>query len=303
MASLEDIVARIHDLIVEEDDWGEPAQYIPELAKIDPAQFAISVCLADGQRYSAGASSVSFSIQSISKVFALIATLGRIGDQLWARVGREPSGTAFDSVVLLESEKGKPRNPFVNAGALVTTDALLSGREPKQALSEIIGLVRAMAGTDDIFFSKKVAASEKRTGERNKALAHYLASYGNLQNQPDLTLGTYFHQCSIEMTTEQLARAGRSLAGLPDAPRVISRLHVRRVNALMMTCGHYNGSGEFAFQVGLPAKSGVGGGILMVAPNLASIAIWSPGLNCYGNSHAGTRAATLLSKMTGWSVF
>ena len=293
----------IHDEVFRQDDWGVPAQYIPELATVSPKQFAISVCLADGQCLTAGAADKPFSVQSVSKVFALAATLGRIGDQLWGRVGREPSGTSFDSVVLLEREKGRPRNPFVNAGAIVTTDALLSGREPKQALAETLGLVRAMAETDDIYINSKVAASEKATGARNKALAHYLQSHGNLQNDPDLTLGTYFHQCAIEMTTRQLSKAGRSLARLTDAPRVISSPHARRINALMMTCGHYDGSGEFAYQVGLPGKSGVGGGILVIAPRVASIAIWSPGLNHYGNSHAGTRAAAMLTQATGWSVF
>jgi glutaminase len=300
---IECILRDIHDGVFRQDDWGTPAQYIPELATVSPDQFAISVCLADGQCLTAGAADKPFSIQSVSKVFALAATLGRIGDQLWGRVGREPSGTSFDSMVLLEREKGRPRNPFVNAGAIVTTDALLSGREPKQALAETLGLVRAMAETDDIYINSKVAASEKATGARNKALAHYLHSHGNLQNDPDLTLGTYFHQCAIEMTTRQLSMAGRSLARLTGAPRVISRAHARRINALMMTCGHYDGSGEFAFQVGLPGKSGVGGGILVIAPRVASIAIWSPGLNGYGNSHAGTRAAAMLTQATGWSVF
>lgn len=303
MPSIERILRDIHDTVFRQNDWGVPAQYIPELATVLPDQFAISVCLADGQCVTAGDADNPFSIQSVSKVFALAATLGRIGDQLWRRVGREPSGTSFDSVVLLEREKGRPRNPFVNAGAIVTTDALLSGREPKQALAETLSLVRAMAETDDIYINSKVAASEKATGARNKALAHYLQSHGNLQNDPDLTLGTYFHQCAIEMTTRQLSMAGRSLARLSDAPRVISSPHARRINALMMTCGHYDGSGEFAYQVGLPGKSGVGGGILVIAPRVASIAIWSPGLNHYGNSHAGTRAAAMLTRATGWSVF
>lgn len=300
---MEDTLRLITQDIFAQDDWGETAQYIPELSKVDPRQFAISVCLADGRMVSAGSASKPFSIQSISKVFALVAALGRVGNQLWDRVGREPSGTSFDSVILVERENGRPRNPFVNAGAIVTTDELLSGREPKLALAEIIGLIRQMSGSSDIHINETVAASEKATGSRNMALAYYLKSHGNLFNAPELTLGTYFHQCAIEMTTEQLAMAGRSLAGLDGAPKVISRQHARRVNALMMTCGHYDGSGDFAFQVGLPGKSGVGGGLLVIAPEVASIAIWSPGLNHYGNSHAGTRAANMLSRRTNWSVF
>ncbi len=297
--TLQEIAAEIF----RQDEWGQTARYIPELAEVDPKQFAISVCLNDGSMFSAGSADTPFSIQSVSKVFTLVATLGRVGDQLWNRVGREPSGATFDSVVLLEREKGRPRNPFINAGAIVTTDALLSGREPKIALAEIIGLVRQMAGSDEIHINHKVAASEQETGSRNFALAHYLKSHGNLFNSPELTLGVYFHQCAIEMTTKQLAMAGRVLAGLDEAPRVISHHHARRVNALMMTCGHYDGSGDFAYRVGLPGKSGVGGGLLVVAPKVASIALWSPGLNSYGNSHAGTRAASMLSQATNWSVF
>lgn len=280
-----------------------PARYIPELARVDPAQFAIAVCDAGGNCHTAGDANTRFSIQSVSKVFSLLTTLGRVGDQLWQRVGREPSGTSFDSVVLLESEKGRPRNPFVNAGALVVTDALLSGRAPKFALAEVMGLIRALTGEDDIHIDADVARSEQATGARNKALAHYLDSHGNLVSEPECVLGTYFHQCAIDMTVRQLALSGRTLAGLPGAPALVSGERVRRINALMMTCGHYDGSGEFAFRVGLPGKSGVGGGILVIAPGKASIGIWSPGLDRYGNSKAGTEAAARLSAATGWSVF
>ncbi len=284
-------------------DWGTPASYIPELAAVDPAQFSISVAMADGRTLSAGAHEKRFSIQSVSKVFSLAAALGRIGDALWARVGREPSGTAFNSIALLEQDRGRPRNPFINAGAIVTTDALLDGRQPREALAELIQFIRAAAEDDDIHIDKYVAASEEATGHRNAALAHYLYSFDNLRNDPDLTLGTYMHQCAIAMTTDQLASAGRMLAGLEGAPRLISARRARRINALMMTCGHYDGSGDFAYRVGLPGKSGVGGGILMIAPGKASVAVWSPGLNHYGNSKAGTEAAHRLANFTGWSVF
>jgi len=285
------------------DDWGQVATYIPELADVAPNQFAISVVLADGTRLSAGAHSVPFSIQSVSKVFMLACVLGREGDNIWRRVDREPSGDRFDSILLLEQEKGRPRNPFINAGALVTTDAMLANRAPKQALSEFLGFLRAAAGDEDIHIDPSVAASEARYGFRNVALANYLKSYENLHNAPELTLGTYFHQCAVEMTTDQLAMAGRMIAQLPGAPPLMAPARARRLGALMMTCGHYDGSGDFAFRVGLPGKSGVGGGILMVAPGRASIAIWSPGLNSYGNSKVGTEAAELLTDFTGWSVF
>lgn len=284
-------------------DHGRPADYIPELAGVDPDQFAIAVALADGSVQTAGDAHTRFSIQSVSKVFALAAVLGRIGDDLWRRVGREPSGTSFDSIVLLEREGGRPRNPFINAGALVTTDALIAGREPKQALSEILGFVRAAAGDDGIHIDKAVARSEIATGHRNLALAHYLKSHDNLINAPEKVFGTYVHQCAIEMTCVQLALAGRILARLPSSPPLITRLRARRINALMMTCGHYDGSGEFAYRVGLPGKSGVGGGILVVVPGRASVAVWSPGLDRYGNSKAGTWMAQQLADITGWSSF
>lgn len=279
------------------------ADYIPELAQIDPAQFGIAIALADGSVLGAGQADQPFSIQSVSKVFSLACVLGRIGEQLWQRVGREPSGHSFDSILLLEHEKGRPRNPFINAGALVVTDELLTGRSPKLTLSELLHFIRTAAEDADIHIDKAVARSEAQTGHRNAALAHYLRSFGNLNHPPDHTLGTYFHQCAVEMTCTQLARAGRFLARLPGAPRMLSAQMVRRINALMMTCGQYDGSGNFAFRVGMPAKSGVGGGLLVIAPGKASIGIWSPGLDRWGNSCAGTHAAERLAEATGWSVF
>jgi glutaminase len=300
---LQDFLHELNDDMHATGNWGAPADYIPELAAVDPAQFAISVAMADGRTLSAGAHTKRFSIQSVSKVFTLAAALGRIGDTLWARVGREPYGTAFNSIALLEQEKGRPRNPFINAGAIVTTDALLDGRQPREALAELLQFIRYAADDEDIYIDQHVAASEEATGHRNAALAHYLYSFGNMKNEPDLSLRTYMHQCAIAMTTDQLAQSGRMLAGLDGAPRLISADRARRINALMMTCGHYDGSGDFAFRVGLPGKSGVGGGILIIAPGKASIAVWSPGLNYYGNSKVGTEAAHRLANFTGWSVF
>ncbi|TJZ87363.1 glutaminase [Paracoccus hibiscisoli] len=284
-------------------DWGKVADYIPELGGIAPDQFGIAVALADGQVLTAGQADQEFSIQSVSKVFALACVLGRIGEQLWLRVGREPSGDRFDSILLLEQEKGRPRNPFINAGAIVVTDELLRGRSPQLTLAEILGFVRAAAEDDDIHIDKAVARSEARTGYRNAALAHYLRSFGNLRNPPDHVIGTYVHQCAIEMSCIQLARAGRVIAGLDCAPALLAPVKQRRINALMMTCGQYDGSGNFAFRVGMPAKSGVGGGLLIIAPGKASIAIWSPGLDGWGNSQMGTLAAEKLAEFTGWSVF
>jgi glutaminase len=296
---LADIVAQM----VEATDRGRVASYIPELARIDPAQFGIAVVTADGTLHSAGDAKVEFSIQSISKVFTLAIALGRLGDRLWQRVGREPSGQAFNSILQLEREEGRPRNPFINAGAIAVTDAILAGHKPRELLAELLRFIREAAGDDDIHINNAVARSETETGHRNMALAHFMRSHGNLVTEPDLALGAYFHQCAVEMTCEQLAMAGRFLMGCPGMPRMVSPARVRRINAMMMMCGHYDASGDFAYRVGLPGKSGVGGGILAMAPGHASIAVWSPGLNEQGNSKLGSDAMEMLARRMGWSVF
>ena len=284
-------------------DRGRVADYIPELGRVDPALFGIALALPDGTCLTAGDAGIAFSIQSISKVFTLAIALGRLGDRLWDRVGREPSGLAFNSILQLEHEAGIPRNPFVNAGAIAVTDAILAGSTPASVLAELLTFLRAAAGDGDIHINKAVAASEQATAHRNMALAEFMAAYGNLKTPAAMAVGTYVHQCAVEMTCTQLAMAGRFLTGMTGAPRMVSPARVRRINALMMTCGHYDGSGEFAYRVGLPGKSGVGGGILAIAPGRASIAVFSPGLNAQGNSQLGTLAVERLARATGWSVF
>ncbi|NBN65662.1 glutaminase [Microvirga tunisiensis] len=300
---MQDLIDEIAATLSTRTDRGAVADYIPELAKVDPDQFGIAIAMADGSLHLAGDAETPFSIQSVSKVFALALALGRVGDQLWRRVGREPSGQSFNSMLLLEREEGIPRNPFINAGALVTTDTYLAGSTPREALGHLLRFVRAAADDEAIHINQAVARSELETAHRNFALAHYLASFGNLQNGPDKVLGTYCHQCAIDMSCRQLALAGRFLIEGKGFPRLLTRERQRRINALMMTCGHYDGSGDFAFRVGLPGKSGVGGGILAIAPGRASIAVWSPGLNRYGNSSLGTEAMEILARRTGWSVF
>jgi len=300
---LDEIVATIGA----SDDRGRVADYIPQLACIDPNQFAITVAMADGRIFSAGNSQQLFSIQSISKVFTLTIALGKLGDAVWSRVGREPSGDPFNSIVQLEHENGKPRNPFINAGAIAIADAILMGHQPKETLAEILQFVRFIADDDSIGIDEKVAQSELLTGDRNASLAHFMASFGRIKNPVDCVLGTYFHHCSIAMNSEQLARSGLFLVDNGRNPvtgtRVVSTQRARRINSLMLMCGHYDGSGEFAFRVGLPGKSGVGGGILAIAPGTASIAVWSPGLDEVGNSKLGTEALEKLVQHTGWSIF
>jgi glutaminase len=307
VSSLETVVQEIAAEMRGMPDRGEVASYIPELARVDPNAFGLVVVTADGSIAAAGDSEAPFSIQSISKVFTLALALGKVGDRLWSRVGREPSGSAFNSIVQLEYERGIPRNPFINAGAIAVTDTILSGHQPREALGEILWFMRFLADDPSIRIDETVAASEQRTGYRNSALANYMKSFGVIENPVEFTLGVYFHHCAIAMSCRQLAMAGRFLAQLGTNPStgfsVVQPERARRINALMLTCGHYDGSGEFAYRVGLPGKSGVGGGILAIAPGKASIAVWSPGLDAQGNSQLGQLALEKLSKRLGWSIF
>ncbi len=307
MPDIAAIIRRVTDAMAETEDRGKVASYIPPLAKVDPAHFGICIVTADGAVHVGGDAEIPFSIQSVSKVFGLTLALGKVGDALWRRVGREPSGSPFNSIVQLEREDGIPRNPFINAGAIVVADVNLAGHPPRVAIGEILRFIRYLADDDTIVIDETVAKAETETGFRNVALANYMKAFGTIRHAPELALGVYFHQCAIAMSCRQLAMAGRYLMldGRlePGGARVIPAQRARRINALMLTCGHYDASGDFAFRVGLPGKSGVGGGILCVAPGQASIAVWSPGLNASGNSRLGTLALERIAEATGWSVF
>ena len=307
MTDLQEILDGIHMELSPRIGEGRVADYIPELAKVDPKQFGMAIATVNGEVYGVGDAGVAFSIQSISKVFMLTLALGKVGESLWKRVGREPSGTAFNSIVQLEREEGIPRNPFVNAGAIAVSDVVLSGHEPREAIGELLRFVRYVADDETITIDDRVARSETQTGFRNFALANFMRAYGNLDHPVEHTLGVYFHQCALSMSCQQLAKAGLYLAARGSNPitghSVVSPKRARRINALMLTCGHYDGSGDFAYHVGLPGKSGVGGGILAVAPGIGSIAVWSPGLNKVGNSQLGAVALEMLAARTGWSVF
>ncbi len=284
-------------------DRGKVADYIPELAKRSTADFGIAVVTCSGDEATAGDADEPFSIQSISKVFALALALDGDADALWRRVGREPSGSAFNSIVQLEAEHGVPRNPYINAGAIVVADILAE----RHGAHAVLNFVRACAGDPAIAVDQAVAASEAATGFRNAALANYMKSFGNLRCPVPVALAAYFEQCSIAMSCRQLAHATRFLAnaGLDPATGapVVSSESARRINALMLTCGHYDASGEFAFQVGLPGKSGVGGGIIAVVPGRATVAVWSPGLGPRGNSVLGATALQRLASAMQWNVF
>ncbi|MFF3269816.1 glutaminase [Streptomyces chrestomyceticus] len=283
---------------------GQVADYIPALEKVPTDRFGIALADINGEVYGVGDWEVPFSVQSISKTFSLALVMANDSEDIWKRVGREPSGTPFNSLVQLEWENGIPRNPFINAGALVVTDRLqtLTG----DASTTMLHFLREESGNPDLAFDQAVADSEAEHGDRNAALAHFMASFGNLENPVPSVIEHYFWQCSIEMSCRDLAAAGGFLArhGLrADGSRLLEAREAKRINAVMLTCGTYDAAGEFAYRVGLPAKSGVGGGIVAVVPGRCTLCVWSPGLDSRGNSVAGAAALDHFTSLTGWSVF
>lgn len=297
---LEEIEVAVRPLI----GRGKVADYSPALASVEPTRFGMAIATVQGRVFGVGDFDVPFSIQSISKVFSLSLVLARDGEAIWTRVGREPSGNPFNSLVQLEYERGIPRNPFINAGALVVTDRLL--KLTGDATGALRSFLRAESGNPHVEVDWGVAASEWTAGHRNAALAHFIASCGNLESRVDDVLEHYFRQCSFAMSCRELALAAGFLArhGVrADGSRLFSRSDAKRVNAVMLTCGTYDEAGEFAYRVGLPGKSGVGGGILAVLPTRGTVCVWSPGLDSKGNSVAGVAALDELTTRTGWSVF
>lgn len=284
---------------------GKVANYIPILSRISPNKFGMSICLVSGQRFHIGDAFEKFSIQSISKVFMLTLAMRFIGDKVWHRVGKEPSGSSFNSLVQLEYENGIPRNPFINAGALVLADAIsMHCKKPREF---ILGFVKEISGDQDINFDYEVAKCEKETGFRNAALANFLKSFNNLDNEVETVLDLYFHQCSLAMSCSDLACSFSYLANKGYDPvlqkQIIDSKQARCINAVMQTCGLYDAVGDFAYRVGLPGKSGVGGGIIAIIPNHMSICVWSPELNQNGNSEVGIKALELFTEKTKISIF
>ncbi|RKG95788.1 glutaminase [Corallococcus sp. CA053C] len=283
---------------------GRVATYIPALAAVDPGRFGMALATVEGDVYGVGDWREPFSIQSISKVFTLALALSRDGDALWKRVGKEPSGNPFNSLVQLEYEQGIPRNPFINAGALVITDRLL--RLTGDARGTLRDFLRVESGNPAVDFDAVIAASEAEHGHRNSALAHFMASYGNMEGSVPEVLEHYFWQCSLAMSCADLARACGFLARhgqRADGARLLTRSQAKQVNAVMLTCGTYDAAGEFAYRVGLPGKSGVGGGIVAIIPNRCALCVWSPGLDARGNSVAGVEALDRFTTLTGLSIF
>ncbi len=284
---------------------GQVATYIPALAEVDPRKFGLGMRTLEGEEFGWGDCHERFSIQSISKVFTLTLAMQLEDERIWERVGREPSGNPFNSLIQLEVEKGKPRNPFINAGALVLTDIVLSHRPDAKA--QTLALVRELAGNDAIDYDSRVAASERGAGHRNFALAHFLKSYGNIAGDVETVLDTYFHFCALSMSCFDLCRAFAYLANGGVSPisgqRLITARQAKRINALMLTCGLYDESGDLAYRVGIPGKSGVGGGIVGVLPGNLCITAWGPALNANHNSLCGMKALEWFTTLTGRSIF
>lgn len=284
---------------------GKVASYIPELAKVPSDKFGMHLFDVEGQNHCFGDSNERFSIQSISKVFTLALAMKMVGEDLWNRVDVEPSGDPFNSLSQLENDSGIPRNPFINAGALVVADVLVSYfSNPKAAL---LTFLHEITGDTSIDYDVKVANSERSQGYRNYAMVNYLKSFGNIENDVEEVLDFYFHQCSLAMSCRELAQAFIIFANsgkvLNSEREFLTGPQVKRINALMQTCGFYDEAGEFSFEVGLPGKSGVGGGIVAVNPYHYAVAVWSPPLNPKGNSALGMASLERLTTLTGFSIF
>lgn len=301
----QNILERIYQEIQPYALSGKQADYIPALAQVNPDQFGVYLKTLDGEDYCLGQFNTPFSIQSISKVFSLSIALSLKGKDLWTRIGKEPSGSAFNSLVQLEYEHGKPRNPFINAGAIVVADVLLSNLAHPEEF--FLNYVRELSGNPHIQYSREVAQSEQSCSYLNASIAYLLKHHGNLENNVEDVLHLYCLMCSVEMSCKDLSHAfmafARSNEPFTYGGIELSTSRVKRINAIMQTCGFYDEAGEFAFLVGLPGKSGVGGGIAAIYPSKYSIAVWSPRLNERGNSIMGMKALELFTTYTSESIF
>lgn len=299
------IIEETYQLIGKEEDFGEVARYIPELSKVEPAKFGVHLTTIQNEEFGIGNNLERFSIQSIAKVFSLTLAYRLLGEKIWKRLGVEPSGTSFNSLVQLETDHGIPRNPFINAGAIVICDILIS--QLKNPKADFLTFIRDISDNPALDYSPHIAESEKSVGYRNVALCNFIKSFGNIKNQPEAVIDFYFSLCSIEMSCKELSHAFLFLANgglkVSNQKEIITPSQAKRINAIMQTCGLYDESGEFTFKVGLPGKSGVGGGIIAIHPNRYTIATWSPRLNKKGNSHRGVRFLEEFTTGTKLSIF
>ena len=287
------------------ENLGAVASYIPELDSVDPDKFGIHLTTIENENFCIGDSNEKFSIQSIAKVLSLTLAYKMGGAKLWERVGVEPSGTSFNSLIQLEHDLGIPRNPLINSGAIVICDMLTSQLDdPKK---ELIEFIRNIYGNPNIDYCETIVESEKSMGFRNAALINFIKSFGNIQNDIDSVLDFYYNLCSIKMTCKELTQTFLFLANngkdISVRNEILNPSQTKRINAIMQTCGFYDEAGEFSYKVGLPGKSGVGGGIIAVHPNRYAIAVWSPKLNKKGNSYRGVKFLEQFTTKTELSIF
>lgn len=305
MDTYKKIITDVYLDVQKMDDIGKVASYIPELSLVDPTNFGINITTINNESFGIGDYGKKFSIQSICKTLSLTLAYKLEGEKLWERVDVEPSGNPFNSLLQLEADCGKPRNPFINAGAIVIADVLISHLEnPKE---DFLAFCREISNIPDLNYDEKVAESEKSAGFRNVALCNFIKSFGNIKNNVDAVLDFYFHICSLTMTCKELSEIFMYLAKdnfkTVSGKQVLNESQTKRVNAIMLTCGFYDESGEFAFRVGLAGKSGVGGGIIAIHPDKYCIAVWSPKLNKKGNSYKGMCFLEHFTTKTASSIF
>jgi glutaminase len=285
---------------------GRLANYIPELAKADPNWFGICVVTVDGQVYEVGDYEQLFTIQSISKAFVYGLALEEHGrDYVLTKVGVEPTGDAFNSIIQLEESSKRPYNPMVNAGAIATT-SLIKGSSPSERLNCLLSMFERYVG-HNLFIDMPVFLSERTTGHRNRAMAHLMLNFGMIDEKIDEALDLYFQQCSVMVNCRDLATMAATLANCGINPitqqRAVEARYIRDILTVMYTCGMYNVAGQWAYKVGLPAKSGVSGGIIVVVPQKMGIAVFSPPLDSHGSSVRGMRVCEDLSERIGLHMF
>jgi len=299
------ILEKIYSEVLKQPDNGQPASYIPELAIINPNKFGVFLQPIHEKGCGVGDYDEKFSIQSVSKALLLSLVFKEKGEDLWQRMEYEPSGTSFNSLVQLEQEQGIPRNPLINAGALVMCDIMIDLYEnPKE---KFLDYVRHLAQNSEITYNEKIVKSEAESGFTNVAIVNLMKAFQNIHNNVNDVLDLYFHMCGIEMTCRELSQTFIFFANNGVIPttneRILDISKTKRINAIMQTCGFYDEAGEFAFKVGLPGKSGVGGGIVAIHPNQYTVAVWSPRLNKKGNSAKGMFFLELLTSETVSSIF
>ncbi len=303
--SYKKIIEEVYERVKNQEDTGRLATYIPELANVKAASFGVHVSTIKKEDFGFGDHLEKFSIQSISKVLTLSLAYTILGEDIWKRVDVEPSGTPFNSLLQLEADNGIPRNPFINAGAIVVADILMSNlKNPKE---DFLQFVRSISNNSSINYNEKVAASEKSVGFRNIALCNFIKSFGNIHNNAEEVLDFYFNVCSLEMNCKELSDLFLFLANggknIQTGKQIVTKRQAKRLNAIMQTCGFYDEAGEFSFRVGLPGKSGVGGGIIAVHPDEFAIAVWSPRLNKKGNSYKGFSFLEEFTTVSKSSIF